>query len=143
MRKVLFFVFSAFLFSGCSEDIELKSAVRQEIIPGVPTANKTVKFAMQWQISSEEPIQLDSVFIVVDSQKMAAKFSMQQEGNGQLISATSGAGLYEIIVQDASSERVVSNENAGDEKVQLYFSRKGKTNFVEVSEFKKERKTLR
>ena len=143
MKKL--FLYSLILFSaGCHADIELVSAVKQIILPGLPNAERYVNYQLEVAVKKESTLRLDAVLVWVDNECYDVDFSVKSKATNQLVDNLGTPGAYVLNVPLRGNKKHLSdNCSATSESVTVIYQHQNNVQNLVVSSFQETKITRR
>ena len=143
MKKILFLLLIALCIS-CKGELEVISAKKQTVIPGVKTAKKHTKYQIQFKNTSSVNKSIDSILISENNTCYKVNFGMHKDKSPQLIKETSGLGLYIISASLIDGNHTKStNCSSSENEVIIYYKIGKSSKKLVINSFIEERKTMR
>ena len=143
MKKVSV-IFLILSFLSCKNHLNIISAIKQTVIPGVQSAKPYSNYIFKIDIKDPLELKLERVLVVENKQCYQSKFFIKKQGVVGYPEKIQDSGVY--ILETAIKEgnySIIENCNIDKNKVILFYSINGKKQKTEIDSFIEEQKRRR
>ncbi|MDH7446730.1 hypothetical protein [Aquimarina sp. 2201CG14-23] len=83
------------VFSSCKKDVEILSAIKETIIPGIPESKPYVRYVVDLELLNDHNVEIEKIEFL---QNKVSDFSIVDSKNNTDISKIEKKGMYKLIV---------------------------------------------
>lgn len=140
MKKLLL-VIGLLLFIACNGSIELVSAKKQQVIPGIRSATNYSNYIVKFKSSSDEIVEIQKVIISENGTCYKVNYVLNKKGSNEQLKSIAEKGEFVIIASMLETNKTIVDKkcNATINRLELYYSVNGKSKTLSVSKFTSEK----
>lgn len=144
--KLFSFILMTILLMSCKNDIEVLSARKQKVIPGVKSVGSYSNYIFKIAVKSDVNLKINKILVVEEGKILSPVANIKKEGTAVYIDHIKEKGIYHLDANLRKGNFKIENDKDIDNsknKAILFYSINGKEKSFQINSFIKEIKPRR
>jgi len=130
--------------TSCKKEITLISAVKETVLPGLPTQQPHIRYVLEFEVSDETPnLKIERIhFPLLGIEDTELVYDIMHMKSNMIISEITEKGKYLInIIPNNQAQNIVKSKKA--DEIEIFWTSNGTSRNTKISSFVEKTKRIR